>query len=195
MASDGHGRAGLTADRPQLVRCCCGPWSKAMIHSLSFSPLRPAMRMDTRIWTLVQAAAHVQQGTQHLPPCFLLMHAIQLCAQCCSVSPRTCPFRCVISWNHLRLRRSAVPTLPRPGSSSKCLLSPLCGLPHSQVDTSGGALDFRWLLQPAAALDTCHYGLMLAAAAGLPGELVAEAQGWAAGLWAHGRKAGEEARG
>ncbi|KAG2441521.1 hypothetical protein HXX76_003143 [Chlamydomonas incerta] len=45
-----------------------------------------------------------------------------------------------------------------------------------QVDTSGGELDFTWLLQPAAALDYCHYGLLLAAAAGLPEEVVGEAR-------------------
>ncbi|PNH12417.1 Ribonuclease P protein subunit p29, partial [Tetrabaena socialis] len=44
------------------------------------------------------------------------------------------------------------------------------------VDTSSGQLDFRWLLRPAAAADCCHYGLMLAEAAGLPGSVVDEAR-------------------
>ncbi|KXZ43059.1 hypothetical protein GPECTOR_105g113 [Gonium pectorale] len=55
--------------------------------------------------------------------------------------------------------------------------SPARGARLLQVDTrGGGGLDFRWLLEPAAALDYLHYGLLLAAAAGLPREVVDEAR-------------------
>ncbi|KXZ43062.1 hypothetical protein GPECTOR_105g94 [Gonium pectorale] len=57
------------------------------------------------------------------------------------------------------------------------VLYPQARLWRLLVDTrGGGGLDFRWLLEPAAALDYLHYGLLLAAAAGLPREVVDEAR-------------------
>ncbi|GIL48428.1 hypothetical protein Vafri_4554, partial [Volvox africanus] len=63
-----------------------------------------------------------------------------------------------------------------PQLGELAVLYPQARLWKLQVDTTAGALDFRWLLQPAAALDYCHYGLMLAEAAGMPASVVAEAR-------------------
>ncbi|EFJ49892.1 hypothetical protein VOLCADRAFT_89345 [Volvox carteri f. nagariensis] len=63
-----------------------------------------------------------------------------------------------------------------PQLGELAVLYPQARLWKLQVDTSAGSLDFRWLLQPAAALDYCHYGLMLAEAAGLPTSVVVEAR-------------------
>lgn len=51
------------------------------------------------------------------------------------------------------------------------------------MDTEGGRrLDFKWKLVPAAAAAEgrgyLHYGLMLAATAGIPEDVLAEASRW-----------------
>ncbi|GLC45609.1 hypothetical protein PLESTB_001785200 [Pleodorina starrii] len=63
-----------------------------------------------------------------------------------------------------------------PQLGELAVLYPQARLWKLHVDTAAGQLDCRWLLQPAASLDYCHYGLMLAAAAGLPPGIVAEAR-------------------
>ncbi len=54
---------------------------------------------------------------------------------------------------------------------------------RGQVDTHEDRLDFQWLLQPSRALDYCHYGLMLAAAIGVPQEVLREAHRCSEAHW------------